>query len=60
MGGTALNSPIVGMATMPGGDGYDLVAADGGIFAFPTTNGPPFLGSRDGQPINAPVVAISG
>ena len=30
MGGTRLNSPIVGMATMPAGDGYYLVAADGG------------------------------
>ena len=25
MGGTRLNKPIVGMAVMPGGDGYDLV-----------------------------------
>ena len=34
MGGTRLNKPIVGMAVMPGGDGYDLVASDGGIFNF--------------------------
>jgi hypothetical protein len=41
-------------------NGYYLGAADGGVFAFPTANGPPFLGSRGGQPINAPVVGISG
>ena len=34
MGGTPLNKPVVGMAVMPGGDGYDLVASDGGIFSF--------------------------
>ncbi len=34
MGGTPLNQPIVGMAAMPTGGGYWLVAADGGIFAF--------------------------
>ncbi|HLM97110.1 MAG TPA: hypothetical protein VK283_12395, partial [Acidimicrobiales bacterium] len=32
LGGTALNAPIVGMAVMPAGDGYYLVAADGGVF----------------------------
>ena len=30
MGGQHLNKPIVGMAVMPAGDGYYLVAADGG------------------------------
>ncbi len=30
MGGKALTAPIVGMAGAPGGDGYYLVAADGG------------------------------
>ena len=34
MGGQKLNSPIVGMAVMPGGDGYYLVASDGGIFNY--------------------------
>jgi hypothetical protein len=36
-----LNQPIVGMATPPSGQGYWLVARDGGIFTF----GPPFFGS---------------
>jgi hypothetical protein len=57
-GSIRLNKPIVGMDLVS--NGYYLGAADGGVFAFPTTNGPPFLGSRGGQPINAPVVAISG
>ena len=42
--GSPLNKPVVGMAA-PVGGGYYLVASDGGIFSFPTTNGPPFLGS---------------
>ena len=29
-----LNKPIVGMAATPDGDGYWLVASDGGVFAF--------------------------
>jgi hypothetical protein len=57
-GSIRLNKPIVGMDLV--GNGYYLGAADGGVFAFPTSNGPPFLGSRGGQSINAPVVAISG
>jgi hypothetical protein len=36
-------------------DGYQMVGADGGIFSFHT----PFLGSVGGQPLNAPVVAIT-
>ena len=57
-GSIKLNKPIIGMDLVS--NGYYLGAADGGVFAFPTTNGPLFLGSRGGQPINAPVVAISG
>ncbi|HYD09593.1 MAG TPA: hypothetical protein VEA78_05770 [Acidimicrobiales bacterium] len=34
LGATRLNSPIVGMASTPSGDGYWLVAADGGVFTF--------------------------
>ncbi|MGA3147166.1 MAG: S53 family peptidase [Acidimicrobiales bacterium] len=34
MGGTHLNAPIVGMAATPSGQGYWLVASDGGIFSF--------------------------
>ena len=34
LGATPLNRPIVGMAATPSGDGYWLVASDGGIFTF--------------------------
>ena len=34
LGATPLNRPIVGMAATPTGDGYWLVAADGGVFTF--------------------------
>lgn len=33
-GSTRLNRPIVGMAATPSGDGYWLVASDGGVFTF--------------------------
>ena len=33
-GGAALNQPIVGIAATPRGNGYWLVASDGGIFSF--------------------------
>jgi hypothetical protein len=33
-GGVRINQPVTGMAPTPTGDGYYLVAADGGIFAF--------------------------
>ena len=56
MGGTKLNSPVVGMATMPAGDGYYLVAADGGVFNFGSAQ---FYGSMGGKPLNKPVVGIA-
>ncbi len=34
MGGQPLNAPVVGMAATPTKQGYWLVAADGGVFAF--------------------------
>ena len=33
-GSLTLNKPIVGMAATPDGQGYWLVASDGGVFAF--------------------------
>ncbi len=38
--------------------GYDLAAADGGIFAYPSP-ARPFCGSTGGRPLNAPVVGIA-
>jgi hypothetical protein len=54
-GGTALNKPVVGMLSAPGG-GYYLVAADGGVFSY----GAPFLGSMGGEALNASVVGMAG
>ena len=56
MGGTHLNAPIVGMATMPSGDGYYLVGSDGGVFNFGAA---PFDGSAGGTHLNAPIVGMA-
>ncbi len=45
-GGKHLNAPIVGMVPSPSGNGYFLVASDGGIFAFNAT----FAGSCPSLP----------
>jgi hypothetical protein len=52
----ALNKPIVGMAAAANGNGYWLVASDGGIFAFGDA---PFLGSTGGIHLNKPVVGMA-
>src|SRR4051812_23593854 len=49
-------SPLVGMASLPDGSGYWLVAADGGIFTFGNA---PFLGSMGGVPLNQPIVGMA-
>jgi hypothetical protein len=56
MGGTALNKPIVGIASTPDGGGYWLVASDGGIFSFGDAG---FYGSMAGAPLNCPIVGIA-
>ncbi len=50
MGGKQLNQTIVGIAPTPDGQGYWLVAADGGVFAFGDA---PFDGTTagSGQPV---------
>ncbi|MGH2689260.1 MAG: hypothetical protein ACRDKW_10710, partial [Actinomycetota bacterium] len=52
-----LNRPVVGMAPTPTGQGYWLVASDGGIFAFGDA---PFLGSTGALRLNRPVVGMAG
>lgn len=47
-------APIVGMAA-PDGDGYWLVAADGGIFSYGDAN---FFGSTGAMRLNEPIVAM--
>ncbi len=66
MGGKPLNQPIVGMAEAPTGQGtgssgaasggYWLVASDGGIFSFGSSQ---FYGSMGGKPLNQPVVGMA-
>jgi hypothetical protein len=51
---SSLNSRPI--ATTPNGDGYWLVASDGGVFAFGNAA---FHGSMGGQHLNKPVVGIS-
>jgi peptidoglycan/xylan/chitin deacetylase (PgdA/CDA1 family) len=51
--GQTLAAPVVGMASTPSGNGYWLVASDGGIFAFGDAQ---FWGATGGQRLNKPVV----
>lgn len=55
MGGTHLNKPIVGMPPSANGNGYYLVAAEGGMFTFNV----PFYGSTGNIVLNEPIVAMS-
>jgi len=59
-----LNAPIVGIASTPNGNGYWLVAADGGVFNFGSAK---FLGSTysygitglsGSHPLNSPVTGL--
>ena len=56
MGGQHLNQPVVGIAATPTGQGYWLVAADGGIFAYGDAV---FDGSTGAIHLNQPVVGIA-
>ena len=57
LGAVHLNEPIVGMAAAPGGDGYYLVAADGGVFAFGA--GAVFQGSTGALHLNRPIIGMA-
>jgi hypothetical protein len=52
-----LNQPVVGMARTPQGNGYWLVARDGGIFTFGAAG---FHGSTGAMRLAAPVVSMAG
>jgi hypothetical protein len=54
MGSTRLNRPMTGMVRY--GDGYLMVAEDGGIFDFSNR---PFAGSLGGSPPSRPVVSVA-
>ena len=53
---TALNRPVMGMASTADGSGYWLVASDGGIFNFGDAS---FYGSTGGIRLNEPVVGMA-
>ena len=54
MGGQRLNRAVTGM--VPFGDGYLMVAEDGGVFNFSNRH---FLGSLGGRSPASPVVSIA-
>ncbi len=61
LGGVKLAAAIVGIDS-DGSNGYDLAAADGGVFTFggPGGSAPSrFFGSLGGTHLNAPIVAIA-
>jgi hypothetical protein len=51
-----VNRPIVGMAADPTGNGYWLVASDGGVFSFGNAA---FEGSAGGSVLNRPIVGMT-
>ncbi|MCU1458093.1 MAG: Esterase, partial [Actinomycetia bacterium] len=53
---TPLAKPVVGMAATQSGNGYWLVASDGGIFTFGDA---PFKGSAGNIPLVKPIVGMS-
>ena len=55
-GDQPLNKPIVGIAATPDGNGYWLVASDGGVFNYGDAA---FTGSAGALPLNKPIVGIA-
>ena len=51
-----LNQPIVGLAASPSGNGYWVVARDGGIFAFGDAH---YFGSTGAITLNQPIVGMT-
>jgi hypothetical protein len=56
MRGKALSQPVVGMAPTRSGNGYWLVARDGGIFSFGDAK---FFGSTGNIRLNQPIVGMT-
>jgi hypothetical protein len=56
LGSIALSQPLVAVAVTPSGQGYWLVARDGGVFAFGDAA---FFGSTGGIRLNAPIIAAA-
>jgi hypothetical protein len=53
----SLNKPIVGIAATPDGNGYWLVASDGGVFSEGSSTG--FYGSAGSLQLNKPIVGMA-
>ena len=51
-----LSQPVVGMAALPDGGGYWLVASDGGVFSFGDAG---YFGSMGAVHLDAPVVGMA-
>ena len=56
LSGIRLTKPIVGMAATPDGQGYWLVASDGGVFAYGDAQ---FYGSTGAMRLNQPIVGMA-
>ena len=56
LAGVHLNAPIIGIAALPGGNGYWLLASDGGVFAYGAAQ---FHGSTGSLHLNAPIVGMA-
>jgi len=56
LSGLTLARPIVGMAPTPDGEGYWLVASDGGVFSFGDAS---FHGSTGAIRLNQPIVGMA-
>ena len=54
--GTHLNAPVVGVSALPSGNGYWLLASDGGVFTYSDAQ---FYGSTGAMRLNAPVVGMA-
>jgi hypothetical protein len=54
--GTNLSRPVVGIAATPSGNGYWLVASDGGIFTYGDAH---FYGSTGAIHLNQPIVGMA-
>jgi hypothetical protein len=55
MSGFVLNGPVIDSSPTPSGNGYYMVASDGGVFTFGDAT---FVGSMGGQALNQPVQGL--
>ena len=56
LAGAHLNAPVVGVSALPSGNGYWLLASDGGVFTYGDAQ---FHGSTGAMRLNATVVGMA-